>query len=256
MEIKRIKFVKIFLIFALLVLQNIVLNARTPLSKAENFYKDRNFEAAAKQYENLIANGYESPELYYNLGNTYYRLGRNGLAILYYEKALRLSPGDEDIQYNLKIVNAHTADKIEVLPELEVIRFFKDIPALFTVNGWTVISLYVYLVMIILLIVTVLSKEKRLKQIFRISALSSGLLLFTAVLMLFVRWHTETSVTYGVVIEAVSTVKTEPDNQSRDAFVIHEGLKAEIDDSVQDWKKIRLPDGKSGWISEKDIRII
>src|SRR5690606_3967693 len=97
-------------------------------------------DKAIEVYKDLINSGFEGTSLYYNLGNSYYRTGKIGLAILYYEKALKLSPGDEDIRHNLALANLKTIDKVESLPKFFLFEWWDSLLTLFTISGWTILT--------------------------------------------------------------------------------------------------------------------
>ena len=110
---------------------------KAEFDKANDLYRKNKFEDAVKEYKKLIDDGYESAALYYNLGNAYYREGNIGHAILYYEKALKLEPNDDDIIHNIAIADSKTVDKIEPLPKFFLFQWWEALLAVFTIKGWT-----------------------------------------------------------------------------------------------------------------------
>ncbi len=226
------------------------------MQNGNNLYQKKQFEEASKLYERVLNYGYESSELYYNLGNSYFRLGKLGYSILNYEKALKLAPSDEDIIHNLAIANARTIDKIEVLPKLFFIRWFESLVNLFSVNGW----LYFLYFLMILLLLTAAAYFVINKIIIQKWAFISGSVILGVFILSLVffglRLHQDSQFTNAVVVEQAVTVKASPDVSSNDAFIIHEGLKIQIDDKVSDWYKVRLADGKIGWLRSAEIKII
>ena len=111
--------------------------------KANELYNQSAYDSAAKVYEKIINQGYSSAELYYNLGNTYYKLGNYPMAILYYEKSLKLNPNNEDTKNNIEIARAFISDKIEAVPELFIKTWWNELSNLFTRNTWAIISLLI-----------------------------------------------------------------------------------------------------------------
>ncbi len=226
------------------------------IQRGNALYQKNQFEEATVAYEKVLSYGYESNELYYNLGNSYFRLGKLGYSILNYEKALKLAPSDEDIIHNLAIANSRTIDKIEVLPKLFFVRWFESLINLFSVNGWVY---FLYFLLILLLVAAavyfVINKIIIQKWAFILGNVILGL--FVLSLVFFgLRLHQDSQFTNAVVVEQAVTVKASPDASSNDAFIIHEGLKIQIDDKVGDWYKIRLADGKIGWLHDSEIKII
>ncbi len=226
------------------------------MQNGNSLYQKKQFEEASKLYERVLNYGYESSELYYNLGNSYFRLGKLGYSILNYEKALKLAPSDEDIIHNLAIANARTIDKIEVLPKLFFIRWFESLVNLFSVNGWLY---FLYFLMILLLLTAaayfVINKILIQKWAFISGSIILGVFILSLVFF-GLRLHQDSQFTNAVVVEPAVTVKASPDVSSNDAFIIHEGLKIQIDDKVSDWYRIRLADGKIGWLRSAEIKII
>jgi tetratricopeptide (TPR) repeat protein len=245
--------------FLLLLIFSVICNASEAedlMQRGNELYQKKQFEEASKLYERVLNYGYESSELYYNLGNSYFRLSKLGYSILNYEKALKLAPSDEDIIHNLAIANARTTDKIEVLPKLFFIRWFESLVNLFSVNGWLY---FLYCIIILLLLAAaayfVINKIIIQKWAFISGSLILGIFILSIVFF-GLRLRQESLFTNAVVVEPAVTVKASPDESSNDAFIIHEGLKIQIDDKVSDWYKIRLADGKIGWLRYSEIKII
>lgn len=226
------------------------------MQKANNLYQENEFEKAAELYIQILNNGYESDELYYNLGNAYFKSGRLGYAILYYEKALKLSPNDEDINYNLEIANARAVDKIEVLPKLFFVRWWDSFLNIFSVSGWSYLTYIIYILLLISIAVYFLIRRQNLQKIAVFSSAGLIVLLLLCVIILAVKVSSETSFDQAIVVEQAVTAKLSPDEQSGDAFIIHEGIKVGVEDQVSDWVKIKLPDGKVGWIPGRELRTI
>ncbi len=223
------------------------------MTEANNAYLKKNYTAAIADYEKIINNGYISPELYYNLGNAYFRVGKLGYAILYYEKALKLAPDDEDIIYNLKIANARIVDKIKEVPQLFLIKWWNIIITSVSVSGWLTLVLVFYLLLLFSIGLFFLSKKIKLQREAFLTGIISLALLFLSVVFLYSRINKETSSQYGVLLEPSETVKVSPDPKGEDAFVIHEGTKFKIEDELENWAKIKLADGKVGWVNESVI---
>jgi len=225
-------------------------------SSANKFYQQKEYNKALHLYTELINEGYEGVSLFYNTGNTYYRLGKTGYAILYYEKALRLSPGDEDIQHNLSLAYARTTDKLSEFPSFFIFKIWEDLLGLFSLTGWVYVTYILYILLILATAGYLMLKDPlRQKYSFLGGLVIAAIFIFSTAILI-VKLNSEVSTKKGVVVEQASSVKLSPDEGSNDAFVVHEGLKIKLEDRVGEWYKIRLEDGKTGWIQEEDIRII
>ena len=218
------------------------------MNKANDLYKQKSFEEAIQNYEEILHKGYESPALYYNLGNAYYKVNKIGYAILNYEKALKLDPGDDDIQYNLAIANAHTVDKIKEVPQLFILEWWNSLVAMLSISGWVIITLVLYLLLLSLIAVYFFTKDAKIQRFSFLFGFGNLAVLVIAVVFLVARVNKESTSNYGVLIDSSASAKASPDNGSSDAFLIHEGIKFSIEDNVGDWAKIRLTDGKVGWL--------
>src|SRR4030067_739575 len=159
-----------------------------------------------------------------------------------------LSPGDEDIKHNLAIANLKTIDKLESLPKFFLFEWWEGLLALFTASGWTIISYIFYLLLILSIAFYFYVRNTFQQKVVLISGLAGFILLILSSTLLVIKLNKELNIKNGVVVENTVNVKLSPDSGSNDAFIIHEGLKVKLEDKVDKWIKIRLEDGKVGWI--------
>ncbi|MCL6099060.1 MAG: tetratricopeptide repeat protein [Bacteroidetes bacterium] len=220
---------------------------------ANKLYQEGQYENAIQSYQKILSQGYESGPLYFNLGNAYFRTGKLGYAIFNYEKGLKLDPNDDDLIYNLRIANSRTVDKISELPKLFIISWWEGIVTSLTITGWSVMVILFYLILIASIAVYLLVRKVQLQRFAFMSGSFSLAILILLSVMLFSRINREASTDYGILLSPSYSVKASPDSKSSDAFVIHEGIKFTIEDHVSDWDKIRLVDGKVGWIERNSI---
>ena len=230
--------------------------AESLFNKGNEYYLKNDFEKAVDTYEKLIKSGYEGTSLYYNLGNAYYRQGKLGYAILNYEKALKLSPGDEDIQHNLALANAKTIDKIEDLPKFFIFQWWESLLALFSVSGWTITAYIFYFLMLTSIGLYFFSKTQLRQRYSIFSTLISLILLLIVTTLLIVKANRELNIKNGIVVEQSVNVKLSPGEHGGDAFIVHEGIKVKLEDEIDNWVKIKLQDGKIGWMPESDVKAI
>ena len=231
-------------------------NVDESMKQAGEFYRNGQFDDAIEIYDRLINEGYEGTSLYFNLANSYYRIGKLGEAILNYERALKLSPSDEDVKHNLAFANLSTVDRIQPLPTFFLFEWWESILASLTVNGWTNLAYIIFILLIISVVVYFFAKTIFQQKIILFSGLGILAVFLVILSLLIVKFNREETVKSGVVIEQSATVKTSPDDKSTDAFVIHEGLKVNLEDRLDNWIKIRLADGKVGWVESNAVEKI
>ena len=225
--------------------------AQTPedvFNRGNELYRAGKYQDAAKEYEHIIKQGYSSAELYYNLGNAYYRNEQLARAILSYERAAQLHPNDPDITHNLKLVYLKTIDRIQPVPDMFFIQWMRAVGSL--VLSETV--RFLFLLSWVLLFGSLATMYFILRpDILRIARIIFFVSFVSAVLwaaMLGIQSFQETTQDKAIITAQIATAKSSPDDKSVDAFVIHEGVKVKLTDVVGDWVKITLVDGKVGWI--------
>lgn len=226
------------------------------MQQAGTYYRNGEFDKAINLYEELRSEGYEGASLYFNLANSYYRIGKLGYAVLNYERALKLNPSDEDAKHNLAFANLSTVDRIQPLPKFFLFEWWESILAAFSVNGWTYIAYTVFLLLLLLIVLYFFVGTVMQQKIILFSGLGMIIILASIISLLTVKINREATFINGVVVEQSITVKTSPDEKSTDAFVIHEGLKVTLEDKLDEWIKIRLADGKVGWIEKNAVERI
>jgi tetratricopeptide (TPR) repeat protein len=246
-------FFQTIVLFIVVSIYSLRADVNSIMEKGNEFYKSNQYQLAIDEYNKLIKQGYEGESVYYNLGNAHYRLGKVGYAILYYEKALKLSPSDEDIKHNLTLAKLNIKDKVDTLPPFFIFNIWEGLLAAFSVAGWTII-VYIVFIFLLIAVITYFFSKTAAQQ--RISFFISGgvlVLFLLTVILLTVKMNKEFNIKSAIIVESSVTIKSSPDNASRDEFVVHEGLKVRIEDKVDDWVKIRLEDGKIGWILEENL---
>lgn len=232
--------------------------AASAMTKAEvdSAYARGQYQQAIRGYESLLEHG-ASADLYYNLGNAYYRTEDITHAILNYERALLFSPGDGDIRFNLQIAQSKTIDKIVPEAEMFFVTWYYACVNLMSVDGWAWMALGTLILVIILLLVYLFSERVWLRKI--------GFFAGLALLALFVvsnifAWQQQQGLLHrrgAIVMSPSAAVKSTPARNGTDLFILHEGTKVTItDDSMKGWKGIRVADGKEGWIESNGIEEI
>ncbi len=232
------------------------LQVNTVMENGNSFYRNGEYDNAIEEYKKLVDEGFLGTSLFYNLGNTYYRIGKIGYAILYYEKALKLSPSDADVKHNLNFAHFSTIDRIQPLPKFFLFDWWEALLNLFSLNGWAYIVFIFYLLILLLIAAYFFAKLVSQQKFIFLSGIAIVFLFTLSVSLLVVKINREETVKSGVIVEQNVTVKFSPDPQSTDSFVIHEGLKVNLEDQLDNWVKIRLADGKVGWIENNVVKSI
>ena len=247
---------KIIGILLLFVSYVCVYSQDADIKAAEAAYSAEQYDDAAEIYQSILIGYGDSYEIYYNLGNAYYKTGKIALAILNYERALLIRPGDSDIRFNLELAKQQTVDKIEPLQDFFLKKWFRSVQNIVGVDSWATIGIVCFVLFILCLVLFFFSKWMRMKKI----GFYLGSLLFVAVIVVNIfayNQKTELLNREGAIVFAPTvTVKSSPDNSGTDLFVLHEGTKVFIRSSVGDWNEIVLEDGNVGWINKKDITTI
>jgi tetratricopeptide (TPR) repeat protein len=226
------------------------------LVKANQQYAAGEYEQAIAIYQEILNSNLESAEVYYNLGNAFYKTGRFTRSIINYERGRLLAPNDEDIQFNLELANQHVVDAIDPLPKLFFIRWWNNLSNKFTADGWAKISVIAFIFTLILAGLFFFSTSPGLK---RMSFWFGILIAVISVFSFNFAARQEKRMTehrFAVITQPSVTVKSSPSEGGTDLFLIHEGLKVEIKDSLGTWKEIRLADGNQGWLPDSSMEKI
>ena len=226
------------------------------IAKANKAYSDGLFTHAVDLYKQVLNSGNESWELYYNLGNSYYKLNDYTSAILYYEKAKKLNPGNEDINFNLKVTNIKIADKIEPLPEMFYKRWYRNLVELFEVDNWAKITILTFLLALFSALVYVISQRVFLRKIGFWTGILFFILSLISVHFSFQNYKTLQNNTEAIIFAPTVTIKSSPDEKSIDLFVLHEGTKVKILDNIGNWFEIRIANGSVGWLPVSSLENI
>ncbi|MCF8259570.1 MAG: tetratricopeptide repeat protein [Melioribacteraceae bacterium] len=253
-----IKFTKIYIV-AILILFSIntfAIQVEDVMNKANSSYQDKDFETAISLYQQILDDGFVSDAVYFNIGNCYFRQGEIGRAILNYERALKLNPGDEDIVYNLNLAKARTTDKITEVPQIFIVQWWEILLTFISVQTWALLLVISISLFSLSLAIYFTSRSSKLVRGF--FALGSILFLLIVFSTIFLSSSIHRSNTYseGVLLEKSISVKSSPDEESGDVFVLHEGIKFKVEDSLQNWVKIKLSDGKVGWLPKSSFEFI
>jgi tetratricopeptide (TPR) repeat protein len=225
-------------------------------AKANTLYASGSYDEALQHYTMIEASGEVSADLFYNIGNTYFKQNNLSKSILYYERALKLHPEDRDITHNLDIANAMTIDKIEPVPEFFVTTWIKDIRNSASADTWAWISLALFAFVLLLAWFFFFARSVALRKVSFILAAIVLLLGINSIVFASYRKAALYDTSAAIVTPAVVTVKSSPDAAGKDLFILHEGTKVTILETLGEWQSIRLADGKQGWIFKYAAEVI
>lgn len=253
---KRIRKHILFLILAVVSLHAFAFNSDSLMVRANYAYEHQQYDSAVNMYQQVLKQGFVSPALYFNLGDAYFRLKDMPSAILYFEKAKKLDPNNDDIRYNLNLSNTMIPDKIEKVPLMFLKRWWNYFYNLFDANIWAVLSLVSFSVFILLVGIFILSRGRNTRKI----SFFIGLLLllisvaafgFASQKAYYLQHHSE-----AIIFTPAITAKSSPTLNSVDLFMIHQGTKVRLLDEVDGWEKIRLQNGSIGWLPKDSLKAI
>lgn len=223
---------------------------------ADSAYIKEDYLTAISIYENLLKQGV-SAEVYYNLGNSYYKAGDIARAILNYERAVLLSPNNSDYNANLEIASAKKVDKDEFSSEIFIISWAKSIANWMSSDQWAVVSVLSFIVFLIGLSLFVFSKKAKIKKSSFIFGICALILVPITIYCASYQQNKITSKNTAIVLEPSVTVRSTPSETGTSLFVIHEGKKVSIKDgSMSSWNEIELENGQVGWIPTAAIEVI
>ena len=225
-------------------------------SLADSAYIRNDFTTAIQIYEMILRTG-ESADIYYNLGNSYYKIGDIAKAILNYERALILKPANKDIRSNLEIARAKTVDKVTDVPELFFITWLKSITNSMGIQSWAIIAISFFLLFIVSRYFFFFSTKIVARKTFFILALFFLVFCVIANISAAFQRRVRLNRMNAIIISPSVTIRSTPNDNGTSLFILHEGRKVFIkDDSMKDWKEIQLEDGNVGWVKKNDLEVI
>ena len=225
-------------------------------NEANALYNDANYTEAIEKYKTILDSGEHSAALYFNIANAHYKLNHIAPSIYYYEKALMLKPNDKDIKNNLAFARNMTVDAIDTVPEIGISKLIKNLTNIMSFDAWAKVAVTFVILFVLLFIAYYFSYSTTKK---RFMFLTSNFSLIAAILALFLAFHKfklESNDRPAIVFAQETKIKSEPNLRSVEAFVLHEGTKVQVLDTVNNWKKIKLSDGKTGWLMAEDIKMV
>jgi tetratricopeptide (TPR) repeat protein len=245
------------LFLLLLAVQGIFAQSADELfTKANEQYKLEQYNEAILTYNKIEGLGLISSELYYNLGNCYYKLNQVAPSIYNYEKALLISPTNEDAQNNLVFARRLTIDNIEELPKSVFQKVDEAVVKKLSYDEWAITSVSLSILGVILFLLFYFSYSPSKKRLFFVTSILSFLLLIVTSVFAYKEYSFAKRNIKAIVFAEETDVKNGPTISSDKVFTLHEGTKVDVLDTVDNWKKIRIADGKIGWIIADEIKLL
>ncbi|MDR0814156.1 MAG: tetratricopeptide repeat protein [Bacteroidales bacterium] len=226
------------------------------LNRAALLYQQNEFTEATRLYQTLVDSGWTSATLYYNMGNACFKNHDVKSAILYYERAKRLAPNDEDLDWNLQLTRSLIFDKVEAVPELFFITWGKNLRDLFSVRAWSWLSISFFIASLLMALGFLFLRKLNLKRIAFSVGVVTFLLCIGSFTFGFLQKANVERIDEAIVFVPSVTLKSSPDDSGNNLFILHEGVKVYITDRVGDWCEVRIADGNKGWMRAKDLEVI
>lgn len=224
---------------------------------ADSAYIRNDFAAAVELYESILKNDGEAADIYYNLGNSYYKMDNIAKAVLNYERALLLNPGDGDIRFNLELARSKTVDKVTPSSEMFFVTWTQSLVNTMNEQEWARTGIIAFILTILTLSLFIFGKQIILKKVGFIAAICFFLITILANVFASEQKAELISHDNAIIMAPSVTVKSTPNESGTDLFILHEGRKVMIkDNTMKEWKEIRLEDGNVGWVPTSVIEII
>jgi tetratricopeptide (TPR) repeat protein len=229
--------------------------AQNGFEKGNDLYQKGNYDQAVVAYENVLQlDKKHSSELYFNLANAYYKLNKVAPSIYNYEKALVLKPNDAEIQNNLKFANKRTIDEVKEVPKVGFAKVLRDFTAIYHYNTWAWISVGLAMLFLVSFVGYYFSVISVFKRIFFFGMFVFIIFILTSVAAAFFEKSHFDNEKPAIVFVETAEVRSEPQKNSIPIFVLHEGTKVYVLQTVANWKKVQLTDDTEGWIDSSAIK--
>lgn len=248
---KKVIYIVSFLFCSVLIAQN-----KDLFEQGNALYNEGKYSEAIEKYTAILKSKKHSADLYFNLANAHYKLNHIAPSIYYYEKALLLNPDDIDIKNNMAFAQNMTIDAIDVIPDAGFSKVVKSITNTLSFDGWAKVAVGLVFGFVILFLVYYFAYTTLAKRLTFIGSLVSLFLVCASLAFAFHKYNLDKKDNPAIVFVQETKVKSDPNLRSEEAFRLHEGTKVQVVDSYNDWKKIELADGKTGWVISEDIKLL
>lgn len=226
----------------------------TPFDQGNTAYNNGDFEKAIEHYKEVLASGQHSAALYFNLGNAYYRLNNVGESIYYFEKAKQLDPKDPDIQFNSSFANNMTIDAIDEIPQSQLAVLHEKVFSIMGVDAWGKTIVVFAWIALLCFVAFLFYNKSILKRLFFTAFIILMFFVLGAFLFTFFSHQKVVNTEYAIIFSEQINIWTEPNERADVQFILHEGTKVTLLDTLDEWQKIRIANGSEGWTKNASLR--
>ena len=225
-------------------------------NRATEQYNSGEYSKAIENYERILENGEHSAELYFNLGNCHYKLNAIGPSIYYYEKALLLKPNDGEILNNLSYAQNMRLDAVEEMPKTELAKAYESFVNFLSFDQWAYLAVSLIVLFVLAYLAYFFLRYATHKRIAFITSIFSLILGAVCVLLAYLQYQDFKNDNPAIIFSKEVKVTSEPNTNSEAVFTLHEGTKVNVLENFNDWNKIRIADGQTGWIPQKNLKLL
>jgi len=224
--------------------------------QANNLYNAGKYAEAIDNYKAILETEMHSADLYYNLANAHYKLNNIAPSIYYYEKALLLNPNDDDIKNNLAFAKNMTIDAIDNIPDAGFSKLLNNTTHKLSFDGWAKMAIAFVFIFVLLFLIYYFAYSTLNKRLAFIGSITALILVFVTLAFTFHNYNLDKKDNPAIIFVQESKVKSNPNSRSEESFRLHEGTKVQVIETYNDWKKIKLSDGKMGWVIAEEIKLL
>ncbi len=222
--------------------------------KANKLYQLEKYDEALKLYQEIENREFESDALYYNMANIYFKTDEVAPSIYYYEKALKIDPTNRDTFFNLEFAKQMILDNIEPLPKSLGQKFRDEIILKFTYNTWAIIAVSLAFLFAVLFLLYHFSYSTSKKRIYFVTSILTVAFVTLSVFFAYKNYLYISNTVTAIIFAPQTQVKSAPTKTSEVNFELHEGTKVEVLEDIDNWRKIKIADGKTGWMEAADLK--
>jgi tetratricopeptide (TPR) repeat protein len=247
---------RILVIALILICSSGMAQSEVLFQKATDAYNTGEYQKAIDFYENILEQGKHSAELYFNLGNCHYKLDEIGPSIYFYEKALLLKPNDQEIKNNLSFAKNMRLDAIDEMPKTAMKRLHNSVVLALSVDQWGYLAIFMIFLFVLGFITYYILYSATHKRIAFIAANTALFISIFSVVMGYLANRDQKAKNPAIIFEREVVVTSEPNERSEKVFALHEGTKVNVLESLENWSKVKIADGQTGWMPSESLKIL